>query len=214
MIITCNKDMRIVPYMYILNLAISDIIYLTVLFSETLAYRIHGMGISGYGPCAYYSFFRRLSVGLTAYSIAVLSIQRYRVTVHPLHVCVSSKPTWRATGATICGVWIVAALFGIPAARSQYLCVISPYLWRIKYYQRVAIFHLLMSCVLPLCAIAFSYIMTAHHLLESSCSLSQETQHSRLNTRKNTAKVVLGLTAVFFISYVPYHISETCFFPS
>jgi hypothetical protein len=209
MIITCNKDMRTVPNMYILNLAISDIIYLTVLFSETLAYRIHDMGLSDSGPCGCISFFRRLSVGLTAYSIAVRSIQRYRVTVNPLHVCVSSKPSWRATGATVCGVWILAALFAIPAARSKYLCVISPFLWRTKYYQRVAIFHLFVSCVLPLCVIAFSYIMTARHLVENSCSLSEETQNSRPNTRKTTAKVVLGLTVVFLISYVPHHFCET-----
>jgi Leucine-rich repeat (LRR) protein len=188
MIITCNKDMRTVPNMYIINLAISDIIYLTVLLSEICAYGFHYINLSGDSLCAYFPFFHRLSFGLTAYSIAVFSVQRYRVTVNPLHVRVSSKPTWRSTGATICGVWIVAALFAIPAARSKYFCVSSLLLWRTKYYQRVAIFHLLVSCVLPLFVIAFSYIMMARHLLESSCSLPEETQNSRLNTRKNTAK--------------------------
>jgi len=38
--IICYKDMRTVPNMYILNLAISDTIYLTVLFSEACANRI------------------------------------------------------------------------------------------------------------------------------------------------------------------------------
>jgi hypothetical protein len=33
-IIICDKDMRTVLNMYIINLAISDIIYLAVLFSE------------------------------------------------------------------------------------------------------------------------------------------------------------------------------------
>jgi hypothetical protein len=160
------------------------------------------------------SIFRRLTVGLTAYSITVLSIQRYRVTVNPLDVCVSSKPTWRATVATICGLWIVAALFAIPAVRSKYFCVKSIFLWRTKYYHRVAIFHLLVSCVLPLCVIAFSYIMTALHLVVSSCSLSEETQNSRLNTRKITEKFVLGLTVIFLISYVPYHISENSLYRS
>jgi hypothetical protein len=56
--------------------------------------------------------------------------------------------------------------------------------------------------------IAFSYIMTACHLVEISCSLSEETQNSRLNPRKTTAKVVLGLTVVFLISFVPYHFCE------
>jgi hypothetical protein len=54
--------------------------------------------------------------------------------------------------------------------------------------------------------------MTARHLLESSSSISEETQNPQLNKRKNTARVVLGLTVVFLISYVPYHISETYFY--
>jgi hypothetical protein len=89
MIITCNKDMRTVPNMYILNLALSDIIYLTVHFSERYAYRFHDKSLSDYSPCAYFPFFHRLSFGLTAYSIAVLSVQRYRVIVNSLHVRVS-----------------------------------------------------------------------------------------------------------------------------
>ena len=208
MIITCNKDMRTVPNMYILNLAISDIVYLTALFSEACVNKIHEMWIGDKSPCAYFTFFHRMSVGLTANSVAVLSFQRYRVTVNPLHVRVSSQPTWRATGAIICGVWIVAVLFAVPAARSQYLCGVSILLWSSNYYKRVFVFQLLMSCVLPFCLIAFSYIMTARHLLESSFPLSEETQNSRLNTRKTTAKVVLGLTVVFLISYIPYHILE------
>jgi hypothetical protein len=214
MIITCNKDMRTVPNMFILNLAISDIIYLTVLFSEACVYRIRGMSLSGYNLCAYFPFIHRLSVGLAVYSIAVYSIQRYRITVNPLHFRVSSKPKWRATGATICGVWILAALFAIPAARSQYLCVKSITLLLIKYYQLVVIFQLLVSCVFPLCVIAFCYILTARELMNSYGSLFEHTQKSRLNTRKSTAKVVLGLTVVLLISYVPYHVCVTYLYNS
>jgi hypothetical protein len=118
-IITCNKDMRTVPNMYILNLAISDIIYLTLLFLEEFALRTSVTWLDGEIGCAFFEFCYRTSVDLTAYSIAVLSIQRYRVTVNPLHVRVSSQLTWRDTGATICGMWVVAALFTIPAVRSK-----------------------------------------------------------------------------------------------
>jgi hypothetical protein len=53
--------------------------------------------------------------------------------------------------------------------------------------------------------IAFSYITTARHLVESSRLLSEGTQNPQLNTRRNTARIVVGLTAVFVISYLPYH---------
>jgi hypothetical protein len=128
--------------------------------------------------------------------------------VNPLNVRVSSQPTWRTTGATIFGVWIVAALLAVPAARSQYLCNFSVFVFLTKYNLEMTIFQLLTSCVFPLCVIAFSYIMTARHLLKNPFSLTEGTQNPRLNTRKSTAKVVLGLTVVFLISYVPYHIAD------
>ena len=211
-IITCNKDMRTVPNMYILNVAVSDMIILTIQFfyscTTIIPYGWYCRGVMS----TFLPFCNRMSVGLTTYSIAVFSIQRYRVTVNPLHVLVSSQLKWLATVVIICGVWIVAALFAIPAARSQIMCVESLWLLLTKYNQRVVIFHLLVSCVIPLCVITFSYVMTARHLVESSCSLTEETQNSRLNTRKNSAKVVLGLTVVFLISYVPYHVLETYMF--
>jgi hypothetical protein len=57
--------------------------------------------------------------------------------------------------------------------------------------------------------IAFAYIMTARHLVESSRSIFEGTQNPQLNTRRNTAKIVVGLTVIFLISYVPYHVFWT-----
>jgi hypothetical protein len=208
-IITCNKNMLTVPNMYILNLAVSDMIYLTVLFYDVCSKKIQEIWVNNDITCVFFIFWYRMSVGLTAYSVAVLSIQRYRVIVNPLQVHVSLQSTWRATGAIICGVWIVAALFTIPAVRSMYLCGESVMLWPSKHYQPIIIFQLIVCCVLPLCVIAFSYILTARHLVGSSTSLSEDSKIPQLNTRKNTAVVVLGLTVVFIISYVPFHISET-----
>jgi hypothetical protein len=208
-IITSNKDMRTVPNMYILNLAISDMIILTLLIYAACANRIPMLWVKNEFMCAFLPFFYRMANGLTTYSITVLSFQRYRITVYPLSVPVSSQPTWRVTVAKISGVWIVAVLFAIPAARSRYLCDGLILLWRRNYYQHVAVFDLLVSGVLPLCVIAFSYLTMARTLVESSCSLSEEKQNHRLNTRKNTAKVVLGLTVVFLMTYLPHRISVT-----
>jgi len=210
-IIICNKDMRTVPNMYILNLVISDIIYLTVLFSEAYANKISDTWLDGDFLCTFLPFYRRLSVGLSAYSVAVLSIQRYRVIVQPLQFRVSSPPTWRGIVARFCGLWIVAALFAIPSALSKYLCQDYNFLIITTYYQLVVIFELLVSCVLPLCVIAFSYIMTARRLMESSCPISDGTENPQLKIRRSTAKIVVGLTVVFVFSYVPYHVFWTYF---
>jgi lysylphosphatidylglycerol synthetase-like protein (DUF2156 family) len=125
--------------------------------------------------------------------------------VNPFHIRVSAQPTWRVAVATICGVWIVAALFALPSALLQTSC----YEFRLTrfpyttYNERVVLFELLVSCVLPLCLIAFSYIMTARHLLKSADPISEGTQNPQLNTRKKTTKIVLGLTAFFLSAMCP-----------
>jgi len=205
MIIISNKEMRTVPNMYILNLAISDMIYLTILFVIVCGNKISRTWLEVEFMCIFFPFCRRISIGLSAYSIAVFSFQRYRVTVYPMEFRVSSRATWRVTVATICGVWILAALFAVPTALSKYQCKEVISLQRTNYYRHVVVFELLVSCVLPLFVITFTYIMTACHLVESSRSIFEETQNPRLNTRRNTAKIVVGLTVVFLISYVPYH---------
>jgi hypothetical protein len=204
MIITCNKDMRTVPNMYILNLAISDLLVLTLIFSLGFKLAMH-LTVTNF-IIIFVVFLSRLSVGLSAYSVAVLSIQRYRVTVNPLHVRASSQPTWRATGATICGVWIVAALFALPSGVWVHLCNVSSEGTCLTHGQRVVLFELLVFCVIPLCVIAVSYIITARQIFKSAQPISEETQSPQLNTRTNTAKIVLALTAVYLISYVPYHV--------
>jgi len=208
-IIICNKDMRTVPNMYILNLAISDIIYLTVLFSEACANRITDTWANHEFLCIFLPFCRRMSVGLSAYSVALYSFQRYRVTVRPFQVHVSSQPKWRGIVATFCGVWTVAALFAIPSNLSRNPCESQFKEGHKTYYQHVVIFELLVSCLLPLYVIAFSYIMTARHLVESSHAISEGTCNPQLKTRRNAAKIVVGLTVVFVISYVPYHVFWT-----
>jgi hypothetical protein len=204
-IIACNKDMQTVPNMYILNLAISDLTCLTVHFFEACASRISYTWLQGEFICTFLPFCRRLSAGLAAYSVALLSVYRYRVTVNPFLVRVPSQPSWRATVATICGVWILAALFAIPSALSKYLCNGSMILGHVTYHQRVVIFELLVSCIFPVCVMAFCYIMTACHLVKMSSSMSEETQNPQMNALRNTAKVVLVVTVIFVISYVPYH---------
>jgi hypothetical protein len=191
-----QKGMRTVPNMYILNLAISDIIYLMAHFSDACANTI-SVGWRTVGSmCIFLPFCRRLPVCLSAYSVAVLSIQRYRVTVNPYHVRVSSKPTWRGIMATIFGVWILSALLAVLSTLSRYECLHDP-VTPIMYYQRVVIFELLASCALPLCVIAFTYIMTARHLVESCRSISEGIQNPQLKTRRNTAKIVVGLTCFY-----------------
>jgi hypothetical protein len=206
-IIACNNEMRTVPNMYIINLAISDLITLITILPLSQAQLMSDTWQYGEFLCKFFEFSCALSVGLSAYFVALLSYQRYKVTVDPLRVLVCSPVTWRVTAATICGVWIVAAIFALPSALSveestyEYCYV---YLKQI-YYKKVVLFELYVFCILPLCVIVFFYVMTARHLVKSAHTISEEI-HPLASRRKNTARIVLGLSIVFVISYLPYNI--------
>jgi hypothetical protein len=63
--------------------------------------------------------------------------------------------------------------------------------------------------------IAVFYGLTACHLIESARDMPGEASisHSKIIlTRKKGAKVVLALTGVFFISYVPWYLWQVVFF--
>jgi hypothetical protein len=209
-IIISNKDMRTVPNIFIVNLAISDIISLIIHFSAAYEYQ-NPSNEWKYGDfiCKFFPFCYRMSVGLTAYSVAVLSFQRYNVTADPFHIRFSSQTTWRVTVATVCGVWIVAAFSALPSAFSENFCLGCVYTNCKTYYKMVVLFELLVSYVIPLCVIAFCYIMTARHLVKSAVPISDDTRHPHEYTRKTTARILLGLSVVFVISLVPYHIVLT-----
>ena len=205
-IIICNKDMRTVPNMYILNMTISDMIFLTLPFAISLVKILSSVNINPEFRCNFFNFCNRMSVGLSDYSVVIRTSQRYRVIGNPFSVLVSSHPTCRVVVSTICGVWIVAALFAIPSALSKFVCSVRMMDRRyIPYYKCVFTFELFVFCVLPLFVVAFFYIMTARHLVNSADLTTEETQNPQLNKRKNVAKYVMGLTIVFLISYVPYH---------
>jgi len=139
--------MRTIPNMNILILSTSDIIYLKAIFSNSSLDNV--TWLCGDIVFTFLPFSNRMSAGLTMNFVNVLSIRLYKLTANPLHVRVSSQPTWLATVATIFGVWILAALFAILAARSQYMCVNSILLWSTKYYRHVIAFQILVSFVLP-----------------------------------------------------------------
>jgi ABC-type Fe3+ transport system permease subunit len=180
--------MRTVPNMYILSLAISHMIYLTALFLETCANKISDTCLDGDFMCTFLPFCYGFSVGLSEYSLAVLSIQRHNVAVNLLNFRTSSLPTLRLSVATICVVWIVAALFALSSVLSKHRCKKYHVYSCITYYRTFVIFEFLVSCELPVYLTALSYIMTARHLTKSALRLSEDPQNTQTNKRKNNSR--------------------------
>jgi hypothetical protein len=72
------------PNMYILNVAITDMFILTVLFIYACANRILDIRQHDDILCGLIPFCYGMPVGLTTNHLALFGIQQYRVTVDPL----------------------------------------------------------------------------------------------------------------------------------
>ena len=198
-----SKEMRTEPNIYIFNLALSDLLSLS---TNLPIWHVHTMLDKweyGDSMCKLFMFCRRLTIGVSAYSVAILSIQRYHVTVDPIQNRSTAK--WRSPVLNILGVWLLASAFALPAAFSAHAKGVCGMFYSLHYYQKVVLFELLVSCILPLSVIVFMYAMTARHLVKSVASMSGQAQHPHNTVRRNIAKIVLGLVLVFVVSFVPYH---------
>ncbi|XP_069694839.1 uncharacterized protein [Periplaneta americana] len=207
-VIICNSDMHTVPNAYVMNLAVSDLMLLAV---NTIYIYIDTRSESwqiGDDLCKVFGFLRHSSIGVSAYLISVMSIQRYQVISRPLHNRHQSM-TRIVTIATILGVWTICSLFTIPytlAVHADYMCSVYDS-W--KYYQKVVVFELVVFCILPLGVTACMYCLAARHLMRSTNIESGEI-HNKGNSRRSTTRIVLGFTLVFVVSFLPYHIYLIC----
>ncbi|XP_069694838.1 leucine-rich repeat transmembrane neuronal protein 3-like [Periplaneta americana] len=206
-VIICNSEMHTVPNIYILNLAFSDFLLLA---TNTLSAYIDTSPKSwqfGQLLCQTFSFLRHLSVGVSAYLIAIMSVQRYIVISRPLHNRSFSSMIKTVAVISIVGIWITCSLFAIPFAMSFNIdtsgrCSMFDS-W--KYYTKLVLFELLVFCVLPVCVIVCMYVLTARDLMRIK-ELTPGEIHNQENARRSTARVVLSLALVFAVSFLPYHI--------
>ncbi|XP_069694842.1 uncharacterized protein [Periplaneta americana] len=207
-VIICNSEMHTVPNVYIMNLAVSDLILLTM---NTILSYINAESESwqlGEVCCKIFGFFRHSSIGVSAYLICVMSIQRYQVISRPLHNRRQSM-TRIVTIATILGVWTICSLFAIPYTLAMHADDTCSVYESWKYYQKVVVFELVVFCILPLGVTACMYCLTARHLMRSTNIVSGRI-HNQGNSRRSTTRIVLSFTLVFVVSFLPYHILITC----
>ncbi|XP_069696518.1 uncharacterized protein [Periplaneta americana] len=204
-VIICNSEMHTVPNVYIINLAVSD---LFLLATNTILAHIDAESESwqlGEVSCKLFGFIRHSSIGVSAYLISVMSIQRYQAISMPLY-CRSQSASRIVTIMSVLGVWTICSLLAIPYTLSMHVedmvCVVNGS-W--KYYQKIIVFGFLVFCILPLGITVCMYCLTARNLMRSTNITSGEI-HNQGKSRKSAAKTVLSFTIVFVVSFLPYHI--------
>jgi len=208
-----HKDMRTPPNHMVLNLAVGDFLSL---ISNILIYDI--LDISGgkwnYGLalCKIYRFVRHLCLGVTVYSIVVISAQRF----FALRVFFR----WHGYGCrltkkyksvlVIAFVWLLASVVALPRTVNSGIynnrCLGYGLQGSGDYYRLVNTIDLVALCFVPLAIIAVLSGATARRIIDSVQQMPGETDGKQKvkQARLLSSSILISLVVVFAVCYVPY----------
>ncbi|XP_066477406.1 C-X-C chemokine receptor type 2-like [Tiliqua scincoides] len=202
LVVIYNKGNRSVTDVYLLNLAIADL-----LFALTLpiwaVYRIHGW-IFGTFMCKAITILKEVNFYSGILLLAFISIDRYLAIVYATQA-VTEKRHW--VRFVCIGIWVVAFLLSLPV-----LCFHTVFKppenpswhcyenikgnqtsnWRVV----LRILPQMFGFIIPLAIMLFCYGVTVHRLFQT-----------KNNQRKKAMKVILAVVLVFLVCWLPYHIS-------
>ncbi|XP_015781292.1 neuropeptide CCHamide-1 receptor [Tetranychus urticae] len=218
-----NKTMRTIPNTYIISLSIGDLLIITG--SLPFVSTIYSFDSWPYGSflCKLSEFFRDVSMGVTVFSLTVLSADRYMAIVLPLRRFTSSRHK-ELTLAIAGFIWLVSCLLAFPGAynsfvlqlsitpdKTIYVCYPFPASLGTNYAKFIVLTKFIILYALPLFIISIFYLAMARYLLSSTgpsgFSNSANQTHLRLTkARTKVAKTVLSFIILFAFCFFPNHV--------
>ncbi|XP_077165098.1 bombesin receptor subtype-3 [Paroedura picta] len=214
------KSMQTVPNIFITSLAFGDLLLLLTCVPVDAACYIVDTWLFGRIGCKLLSFIQRTSVGVSVFTLTVLSADRYKAIVKPLELQ-RADAVLKTCFKAAC-VWITSMLLAVPEAVSSDLysfhvpekngsfetCAPYPVSERILQ-EAHSLICFLMFYIIPLAIISVYYFLIAKTLYKSTSNMpAEEHSHARkqIESRKRVAKTVLVLVALFAFCWLPNHI--------
>ncbi|XP_053305891.1 neuropeptide FF receptor 1 [Spea bombifrons] len=221
-IVLKNRQMRTVTNMFILNLAISDLLVGIFCMPTTLVDNL----ITGWPfdniMCKMSGLVQGMSVSASVFTLVAIAVERFRCIVYPFR----QKLTLKKAIITIIIIWVLALIIMCPSAvtltvtRDEYHFMVDDYnnyyplysCWEEwpdkemhKIYTTVLFSHIYLA---PLTLIVIMYARIAFKLFKSSAtirgSMSEENEGRRVSKRKVRVINMLIIVALFFtISWLP-----------
>ncbi|XP_010287027.1 PREDICTED: neuropeptide FF receptor 1 [Phaethon lepturus] len=219
-IVVKNRQMRTVTNMFILNLAISDLLVGIFCMPTTLVDNL----ITGWPfdntMCKMSGLVQGMSVSASVFTLVAIAVERFRCIVHPFR----QKLTLRKALVTITIIWVLALLIMCPAAitltvtREEYHFMVDTYnnsyplysCWEAwpetgmrRIYTTVLFSHIYVA---PLALIVVMYARIAFKLFKSAAPArgQEEPEGRRVSRRKAKVINMLIIVALFFtLSWLP-----------
>ncbi|XP_071425403.1 G-protein coupled receptor 83-like [Pithys albifrons albifrons] len=209
-----NKRMHSATSLFIVNLAIADVMITILNTPFTLVRFVSSTWVFGKLMCHISRFVQYCSVHVSVLTLAAIALDRHQVIMHPL------KPRMSMVKGGICIliIWFMASCFSLPHAIYQTLtrfyignrttrmvCLPSfpPPADLFRKYLDLMTFVLLY--VLPLLVISITYTMVAKKLWLRNAigDLTMEQYYAHQRKKKMTLKMLMVVVVVFAVCWFP-----------
>ncbi|XP_038868762.1 C3a anaphylatoxin chemotactic receptor-like [Salvelinus namaycush] len=190
------KVKKTVNTTWYLSLAISDFIFCACL-PFNIIYMVTKEWILGHFMCKFTSFVMFLNMFSSIFLLVVISVDRYLLVVFP--VWAQNQRTVRRASAVVVLAWAVSVALSIPS--TVFRQVTTDGIKCFNYYPHpnshitVAVSRFISGFVLPLLIIIFCYSVLILRL-----------RTNRMTRSSKPFRVLTALIAMFFISWLPYHV--------
>ncbi|MEE6512321.1 hypothetical protein FKM82_019277 [Ascaphus truei] len=194
-------------HIYMLNLAISDLLFICTLPFRVVYYVNKGRWFFGDFLCRISSYVFYVNLYCSIFILTAMSFTRFLAIVFPVEnlKLVSVKKTkW------VCaGIWIFVTLTSSPflltgseEVENKTKCFEPPPFKNINRLFILNYFSLTVGFLVPFTIILVCYTMIIRTLLKNSMKKHQA-------SRKKAIRMIIIVMAVFFLSFMPYHIQRT-----
>ncbi|XP_070265160.1 cysteinyl leukotriene receptor 2 [Myotis yumanensis] len=193
---------------FMLNLAISDLLFITTLPFRVVYYLRGSDWIFGDLTCRIMSYSLYVNMYSSIYFLTVLSVMRYLATVHPfrlLHIT-SIRSAW-----VLCGIiWtlIMASstilLKNGSEQKGNVTSCLELSFGKIVKLQIMNYIALAVGFLLPFCTLSICYLLIIRALLKVEVPKSG----LRVSHRKALVTIVIALI-IFLVCFLPYHVLRT-----
>ncbi|XP_051962501.1 type-2 angiotensin II receptor [Xyrauchen texanus] len=198
---------RTVANTYLVNLAMSDLLFLSSLPFWAVYYSLDYNWIFGKVMCKLCGSLLTINVYASIFFITCMSVDRYHAIVYPLH-SQSSRSVNRARCVS-CIIWVVAALTTLPTVvfRDIHTFPINNVTACVIYYPSehwqtgLTLAKNILGFFLPFVVIATCYSRITVHLMAAPNYLEQDS--ARL---VHVLRMVVAVVLAFFFCWFPFHV--------
>ena len=208
--ILLSPGLRNAPNILLINLTIADLVYMLIHTPFSIIHEMTPCWLYGTLACKFRHYVPLVAQAVGIFSLAALSRERYNAIVRGLESRISRST--RRTLLVVVTTWIFAIIIAAPVfliTQTQsggLLCQYMPMgLTRTQVY---IVIQVLLLYIIPLFYISVNYVRLAQSLCRSTrANLAQNISAANpIQARKRLAQIVLVITVVFGIFWLPYYI--------